>query len=550
MLKGASGLYYGFVPPSGVINMTTKRPGAPVAELTLRGDEHGTAVASVDLGRRFGTRFGARVNLAAGRIRTGVENVEGERYLAAGAFDWDATDRLSLRADVELIAKDIAEPAAIALLPAVNGVVVLPEIPDPSRNLAGGWQRYDANADNILLRVDYRFSPAWATSLEVGRARTFRERVFSQFENYDLGTGEGTLRLFLNPGQEFVNENVRSEISGVFTIGPVRHELTVGATRNERYQSGRGSQIVRVEQNLYRPRSVAERTITATIPLNPSEITDAGVYVFDRIRWGETLQLIAGLRWSDYESVARVTRYTAEDTSPTVSVIYRPIPNVSLYATYLKALEEGGTAPANTLNAFEVLPPAVSDQQEVGAKAELFERLTASLAYFEITRPSAIRNTENRFVLDGEVDYSGVEFFASGELTPAVSVVASALWLEASQERAADPRLIGKRPENTPEWTGSLFGEWRPAPVQGLGLSAGLFYVGERAVNPLNQAFVEGYTTALLGARYTRELGGRDVTFQANVENATDEAYWNTAGNNLLGVGQPRTVKFEVRAAL
>ena len=34
------------------------------------------------------------------------------------------------------------------------------------------------------------------------------------------------------------------------------------------------------------------------------------------------------------------------------------------------------------------------------------------------------------------------------------------------------------------------------------------------------------------------------------VENVFDKGYWSTAGNNLIGVGAPRTVKVTFSAAL
>src|SRR5690606_26764362 len=62
VLKGASALYYGFVPPSGVINMTTKRPGPdPIADVVVRGDGHGTKIAAIDVGRSAGP-IGVRFN--------------------------------------------------------------------------------------------------------------------------------------------------------------------------------------------------------------------------------------------------------------------------------------------------------------------------------------------------------------------------------------------------------------------------------------------------------------------------------------------------------
>jgi iron complex outermembrane receptor protein len=303
-------------------------------------------------------------------------------------------------------------------------------------------------------------------------------------------------------------------------------------------------------QNLYAPVPIAERLPTQAPAWSPSTITDRGLYAFDRVSLGEAWQLIGGVRYTDYKSVATTSRYDAEEASPTVSLIYKPQRDISFYGTYVEGLEEGGTAPSNTVNAFEVLPPAQSRQVEVGAKAEAMG-LIGQAAYFHITRPSAFTDTAtNRFVLDGETEYQGVELAAFGALTPRLSTTLSLLYLDASLKRAANAALIGKRPENTPKWSGSAFVEWKPAFAPGLALNGGVFFVGKRAVNALNQAFIDGYATASAGLRYEREVQGRRLAAQVNVENLFKTDYWNSAGNGLLGVGAPRTVKFQLSAAI
>lgn len=555
VLKGASALHYGFVPPSGIINMTAKRAGdEPVTEVTLRGDNHGTAIGALDVGRRLADgKVGMRVNLAGGDVATGVDHVKGDRLLAAVALDLDLTERLSFDLDYEHIEKDIAEPAAIALLPAVAGRITLPAVPDPETNLAGSWQRYDAKADNLLARMDFRLSDDWALKVEAGKAATDRDRAFSQFQAYNLTTGEGTLRISQVLGQKYRNENARVELTGRIVTGPVTHELTFGWTGNERRQNGRAGPSTNVAQNLYAPRTIAPLATPTALTSNPSKIVDKGAYALDRATFGP-VQFIAGLRWSDYESNStiggRPVTYAAKEVSPTVAVIYKPVDWASLYATYVEGLEEGGVAPANNANAFEVLPPGKSEQWEVGAKAEFARGVVASIAYFEIVRPSAFTNAQNTFVQDGETEYRGAEMMAAGELTSDLSLVASALWLDAEQTKASTANVVGKRPENTPEWTASLFLDWKVPAIEGLGLNGGVFYTGERAVNPANQAFIGDYLTVALGARYEREIAGRQTRFQVNIENAMDEAYWNTAGNGLIGVGAPRTVKFQVTSAL
>ncbi len=559
VLKGASSLYYGFVPPSGVINMVTKRAeSTPNLGVTFRGDSYGSRIASVDAGSQFHDgMFGVRVNFAAGRTAGFQDRVKGDRQLAAIALDFNPTRKLSFRFDGEYVAKDISEPGAIALLAPVNGAITLPARPKPSQNLAGKDFNYDADARNYLLRMDYKFNSVFALRVEGGRALNHRSRLFSQFQNYNLITGAGTLSVSLADGQKYANENFRTELSAAFSTGPLKHEIVAGYTTNERYQNGRVAQAFSIAQNLYNPVAITAPTRTIALRDNPSNINDKGAYVFDRLSLGgDKLQAVLGVRHSDYQSTLSnatanppvPTVYNAKQTSPSVAVIYKPRSWASLYGSYLEGLEEGGVAPANNVNAFEILPPAETRQWEAGAKAE-FRGLNASLAYFEITRPSAYTNSANRFVLDGEVDYKGVEFTAFGKIASNVTITASGLVMDAEQKKAANTLIIGKRPENTAKWTASLFAEWSPPQLQGLSVNAGIFSIGNRAINAANQGFIPGYTTFDAGARYRWEMNGHQFSAQINLENLLDKGFWSTAGNGLVGVGPPRTAKFQISAA-
>jgi iron complex outermembrane receptor protein len=552
VLKGASSLYYGLVPPSGVVNFVTKRAGAaPVTSLSTSVNNHGAADVHADVGRRFaGGTMGLRVNAVAGKQDIGIDKHEGDRSLLALAYDWQVTPGFGLKLDLEHYRKDVSEQAAISLPAPVAGTITLPPTPDNRRNLAGRWQRYAAEANNALLRGDLALGDSWVLTVETGRARTERDRRFSQFRNYDLNTGEGTLAIFFTDNQSFTNTNHRAEVLGQFSTGRVRHELTVGYSYNHREAySGESAPIANVGQNLYNPRPVPELNPVLGRPGTESAITDKGLYVYDRVILNERWQFMAGLRAADYSNVNRANRYSARESSPNFSVLYKPAPDTSLYASYLEGLEETGTAPANRANTGEILPPAVNKQVEIGVKSRAFAGVFAQAALFQITRPQTSVDAGNRFVLGGESRYRGLELSASGEITPRFGVVASMLLMDAeiTSVGTSNPRELGKVPENTPQRTFSLFGEYRLPQVPGLALSAGLYHVGKRAVNNRNEAWVGSYTTFALGARYRTRLGGRPLTLQANLDNATDRDYWATAGNGLLGTGAPRTLRVAAR---
>ncbi|SHL39347.1 iron complex outermembrane recepter protein [Nitrosospira sp. Nsp11] len=551
VLKGASSLYYGFVPPSGIVNLVTKRAGKdPVTNVSLMANMYGGANTHIDLGRRFGSeqQFGARINLLAGREDIGIHNFSGHRALMSGAFDWRITDKLSVKFDVEHYRKEVSEQAAIQALPAVNGVITLPPIPNARRNLAGEWQKYDAEATNLLLRADYAISDNWGVLFEIGKAQTRRDRNFSQFQNYNLGTGEGTLRTFFNRGQHWDNQNIRAEVFGRFPGQAITHEVSVGFTGNERSQDPRTSSTFDTTQNLYNPIDIARQSPTMPFSANRSKITDLGLYISDRILIGGRLQVMLGVRSSFYESVAATTHYKADRVNPSLSLMYKPIPNVSIYASYIEGVEESGQAPANRANNGEILAPAVSKQKEVGVKALVAQGILLQVAYFDIKRASTTVDVPtNRFVLNGMARYSGFELSASGEVTKQLSLIGSALFMEAEQLNRANAETFGKIPDNTPQRTASLFAEYRLTSIPGLALSSGVHYVGRRPVNSANQAFVDDYAILSLGARYATRIAGKRTMLQAVVDNATNSNYWSTAGNGLLGVGAPIMFKIASR---
>jgi iron complex outermembrane receptor protein len=390
-------------------------------------------------------------------------------------------------------------------------------------------------------------------TLETGRAETERDRRYSQFQNYDLASGNGQLRIFFANGQRYTNTNHRVETLARFAGLGMQHELTLGYTYNQREAySGDSAPIASVAQNLYQPVAPAPITPAVFSRGSDSAIRDKGVYVVDRLLIGAKWQLLAGLRAADYSNTSATSSYSASKTSPNVSVLFKPEPSTSLYASYLEGLEETGTAPANRANNGEILPPAVNKQKEIGIKTRALGPYLAQLALFQIDRPQTTVDAGNRFILGGKSRYRGLEGSVSGEIGRDWSVIASMLLLDAkiASVGAANAGELGKIPENTPRRTASLFAEHRLPQVPGLALSAGAFHVGKRAVNNLNQAFVGSYTTLSLGARYVTKLAGRPLTLQANLDNAADRDYWATAGNGLLGASLPRTLRVGMKVDL
>ncbi|GIL38242.1 ligand-gated channel [Rhodospirillales bacterium TMPK1] len=555
VLKGVAAIYYGFVPPSGIVNMTTKRPtNSPINDLTLFGNNHGTIGGHADMSRRFvDDKVGIRVNAVESGLDYGIDKVDGNRRLYAVAIDVDPFENFHVKLDAEHIHKKVSE-VAIIRLPTLTAAqiaarvpLVLPPTPSNSSNLGDKWMYTDADSNNFLAHVDYKFLPNWSVTLEAGESYLNRDRRFPVFQNYNLATGAGTTNVtFTNKG-EYRNVNYRAEFAGAFQTWILEHEISFGGTRNVRKQYVPvTNNATNLAQNLYAPIEHAEVVMPAARSItNPQKIDDKGLYVFDRMKYSDWLEMVVGVRRSIYSSVTAATgRYSAAENSPTGGAVIKVLPWLSFYGTYIEGLEEGGVAPLVAANANQTLPPALSTQWEVGIKAEPIDKLLLTLGRFSIDRSASFLNSSNVFVQDGRTTYEGFEFSATGEINAQFSVFATAMILDAKVGNTSDLTLIGKRPENTPRFAASLFAEYRTPWVEGLSLTAGMFHTGGRAVNAANQAYIPGYQTYDIGARYTTDIRGADVTFRFNIENLLDKNYYAATGSSLLATGLPRTAKF------
>lgn len=586
-LKGASALYYGFTAPSGIINLTMKRATAdPYFATTLFGNQYGQLGGHVDAGNTWGM-FGARVNAVYASVDPGIDHTAGHRSLLAAALDFNPTDSLSFSLDAEHIYKKVVEPGVFRIIRSPAPTLAdpyprmeLPPLLDTSANFGPDWATNRAEERNVLAKVDWRISPAWVASASYGNSHLVRDRHFNSIDLDTYGpntNGIGQLSVGLQPGATFDNRNYRAEIVGAVKVWFMTHELLVGASQNIRDAfntvntnatcPGATPTAPRVTcvQNVFDPVDIPE----TAFPLrtgSQTRIDDVGYYLFDRIEMASWLQLLGGVRRSDYEESNRVTgavTFKDEPTSISYGAVVKPWEWMSIYGTYIEGLESTAAAPNTAANFGVQLGATDSEQREAGIKIEPYPGLLAQVAYFNIERGSTYINGQNLYVLDGRGRFEGVEFSLTGEVTQDWSLYATGQFLDAKQISGADtvvttnpttgavtvaPTLVGRKIENTPERTFSLASEYRLSGlIPGLSVNAAAYYVGERAINQFNQAFTPSYTLFDVGAAYQGELFGNPVVFRVTAQNVADKQYFSSTGGNILSQGPPRMIKFSVQ---
>jgi iron complex outermembrane receptor protein len=573
VLKGASALYYGFSNPSGIVNMTMKRPTENMLlNVTEFGDSHGGAGGAVDFGDTWQTgigRFGARINGVYADQDLGIKYVKGHRYLIAGAFDYKPTSKLTLTMDVERFEKDIVEPASFryTTLPTSTPAnpypkIVIPPLRNPKDNFGPNWATNDASETNLLGKANYKISSAWNLSAFVGQSRLHRIRFLPQFApNASNPTATGLGTLTVSPQNSvFKNVNYAAELAGVVDLGPFKNELLVGASRGIK-DSHTPIAVKKnfTNYNYLNPVFLPNPHLVPGTTADTTRIDDIGYYFFDRINFHDWFQVLGGVRKSDYtESNLTQNKQTfhANPLSYSYGAVLKPTKWASVYGTYIQGLETTPPAPTNATNQNQQLPPTKSSQREAGVKLEPWTGLLFQAAYFDIRRGSAYLRGDNVYVIDGRARYRGEEVSLTGNVTKDLSVILSATKLSAKQISGAptsiiggvfSPTAVGKRIEGTPKVTASLAAEYSLGKlIEGLSISGGVYYVGNQAINALNEAFVPAYTTYDLGASYTRAVANHPVTFRVNGQNITNKRYYVSTTGSTLAENLPSTIKFSV----
>lgn len=558
VLKGASALYYGFTSPAGIVNMVTKRAGAqPVTTLGLEVGQYGTALATVDVGRRLGDeqQYGIRVNAAGGVLGSYLDGVDnGDRGFASAAFDWRVNNRLTLKVDLDYDHRKTSEQIGVALPTAVNGVIRLPHAVDPKQMSVPGWSTFEATTRNAQVRADVALSDNWALTLEAGQSQAERDRqlpIFTFTNAAAVASGNGSIRGNIQHA-EYSSDLLRAELFGTFATAGLQHSLTLGATRTRYAQEPVYQRNYTIaSQNLYNPLPITTVTLGA-VPTTPTtaalDTEDTGLYALDQIALTSQWQLMLGLRYSNYKSDQGANHYDDSKTTPMAALVYKITPSVSAYASFANGLEQGDTAPNGTANQGERLAPGVSRQKELGMRWRTDGGMLVSAALFDIKRPGYYTNSSNIYSANGQQSYTGVELAAQGQFTKQLAWQASGQWLDA-EFRNINASYNGKSPENTSKNTASAFLSYALTSVPGLSFNGGAYFTGSRPVNDLNQAFLGGVTLFSAGTRYVTRAWGKQTTWQLNVDNVANKEYWAAAGTR-LAAGAPRAAKLTFKVDL
>jgi len=294
----------------------------------------------------------------------------------------------------------------------------------------------------------------------------------------------------------------------------------------------------------------AARTPSAN---NGSEASILAFYAQEQLHLSEQVELVAGLRFDRFEidvlnlnnnqSLSRADNLL----SPRIGLIVKPIPELSLYASYGRSyLPSAGDQFSSLDLTTAALRPERFDNYEVGAKWEPVDGLLATVALYQLDRTNTRANEPgtNRVVLTGAQRSRGLEIGLERNITDRWQVSAGYALQEAQITRATAACPGGDcEVPLVPKHQFSMWNRYNVSRTLGFGL--GVIAASGSFASLGNQVSLPGYAR-VDGAVFYQLSDG--IEAQVNVENMFGADYFPTAHNDHnIAPGAPATARATLR---
>ncbi|MCY1511920.1 Ferrichrome receptor FcuA [compost metagenome] len=533
-----------------------KRAGAdPLNRVTLSYIENSQFGLQADIARRFGEdqRTGVRLNV----LRSGGDmNISGAGE-DMGAFSLGLDyrgNRFRIEGDINYQNR-VTDARSGLLFPPPSGEEI-GHAPDPKRNFFPDWTYWKAKEWTGDVRAEYDLSDDWTVYGALGARQHDFESLQTTWLMLDSAGTIGSVPARLN--ERLWSKTGEVGIRGRFDTGPIKHEPVLSASFLDiDYSSARVRSSTTVFSDLYDPADLAKPSIA--MPNNLGKTSETRLY---SVALADTLsamdgavQLTVGLRQQRVQSVnynpatgERISDYGKSALTPAIALTVKPTQQLALYGNYIEGLSQGGTAPAEAVNAGETFKPDVSKQYEVGVKYD-FGTVATTLSAFQIEQPNAYLDPVTlRYQAAGRQRNRGVEFLVQGEPMRHVRLLGGVAYTAGVLTKTEGGVNDGHTAPAVPRWQFNASAEWDTPFAQGLTLMARVLRTSTQYVDAANTQQLPSWTRFDVGARYAMNINRTPVTLRATVENVFNKHYWQSAAREGLTVAAPRTLLLSVTA--
>lgn len=553
VLKGPSSLLYGQSTPGGLINLVTKKPTFDTfTEIGIKGDDNGSLRALIDTGGAANEsktiRYRAILEKEANKNwREYQDGSAQESDFLVGSLmtDIDLSDDLTLSLHLDSSDEEAGQDSGALVDDKGNAIGASELIWDMP------WTKVDAKSKNYGADIRYRLNDEWNINAGYNNQHNERERLESKpqtQDDFDPVDGSYVSKPY-DKVEDWKQQAFYFDFVGSLEFAGMSHDLLIGGNSLKHEYSSLKVKGDKQSANLN------DRTIFGHQDLDYADAKSKsedykyyGLFAQDLISINEQWQVLFGVRFDKQE------KKDADNDSvlPKLGLIYHPDNNISIYANYSESFEPQGDVTDDEDASFGLeLDPVKGIMVEVGAKWQLFSgKLRLNAAAFDIKRENIVLEVklandpdfEMRTTQGGIQRHRGIELGAIGEITENLSLITSAMFLDAKYD--AHNEYQDNRPEDVPNVTASAWLKYSIS--NSIAVNFGVFHEGNRYADAKNSLKKSAYTRVDTGISYAVSLADNDLSLRFNIENLFDEDYLAGGENGEINIGKPRTVKFGV----
>ena len=550
VLKGPAAVLYGRGSQGGIVNRVSKAPEhGRRSTIEAQGGSQDLRSLYADLSADPSDTLSLRLNLGNEDKNSFRDGIDGNhRQLFAPSMSWQITPELNWLVQYEYSRYDRTPDRGIPGNPLTGRPA------DVSRKTTyGDTQRDYINdrAESLRSRLNYELNDQWQLR------HTFSLFTLeSDFDNtyltaYRPATGLVDRQRWQ---QDLSTRNLYNtvELEGHVETFGLEHTLLVGLEMGEQRRNSLLHQGVGVP-SVPLQGSTASQQHNGTMRVfsdNHTDVESTGIYLQDQIRLNDQWQLLAGVRFDQFEvdttnKLRGISEKQKDNSfSPRIGVVYTPWQDHSFYASWSKTYSPVGggligITPGAAGNTNQT-DPEQTRQKEIGVKSEWFDqRLSTTLAIYELELYN--RRTRDPIIPD-LIQLSGLQRSRGIELTATGNVVGN--WYVRGGIGLQDATIVkdnngqqGNRINDVAKRNASLFVTWKPK--LGWYAETGLTLVGDRYADNQNTVILPGYGRwdALAGYRT------HDWDVRAALSNITDKTYYSSATSAAqIQVGDPRSL--------
>lgn len=566
-LRGPNALLFGRGGTGGIINRVMKKgmTGISFNDVNFSADTFGAYSLQVDSNQSLSASSALRVNAAYEALENHRDYFDGERIGLNPTFKIKLDDNVLFDFSYEYVDHNRVIDRGIPTGVDGKPVTAFKDL------FFGDTELNYTDLEAHLFRGTLQVGLTENVKLQFDAFYGDYDKVYSNFytSGYDAANTPDRVKLdgYVDSTQR-ENLILSADVISELETGPVLHKLVTGVeyidtvNDNDRYNSffdthpeDPGNETFLIGNQVLRngTGSSVNGPTTNDFTKDLNDDTSAAVrsyslYTQDEISLGAHWILVLGARFDRFEIEAldrktgRLRSRTDEEISPRLGLIFKPVENVSLYASYSETfLPRSGEQFATITDETAALDPDTYENRELGVKWDIKPGLSLTTTVFELEKSSPETGKDDAAALSVvKSAVNGFEATLTGRVNERWYVSAGYSFLDGEVE--SDEEDDGNRPRELPEHMFSIWNTYRLTEKFGLGL--GLVYYDETFIDNGNDTRLPSY--ARLDAALYYDLNER-MRLQVNIENLTDELYFpNAHADHQVTVGAPINARFAV----